>query len=66
MGQFSAEMAWPQQTPCCLVSYLTYCPKHKVCDNMSYVVRLWPECYDFDPDHAQGMTMPATARPMSH
>ena len=27
---------------------------------------LWPECYDFDADHAQGMTMPATARPMSH
>ena len=34
MGQFSAEMAWSQQTPCCLVSYLTYCPKHKLCDNM--------------------------------
>ena len=33
MGQFSTEMEWPQQTPCCLVSYLTYCPKHKVCDN---------------------------------
>ena len=39
MGQFSAEMAWPQQTPCCMVSYLTYYPKHKVCDNMSHVVR---------------------------